>query len=176
MRIDNLQEIGNRLRKKNVWFHVDACHGSQLAFSRTHRHKICGISQADSFTIDPHKVLWIPNTCSFVLFKNPQALARIPTNSTFILKTQWSLGQITPCIGTKAFDALKLWSVIKFFGRSGIERLIDERLALTGVIQNEISKHPDLLLLNETDTNSCVFFFCRSFFKSQQSQSQILKR
>lgn len=48
MRIDNLQDIGVVLRKHKVWFHVDACHGSQLAFSRTHRHKIAGIEEADS--------------------------------------------------------------------------------------------------------------------------------
>lgn len=159
MRIDNLREIGAVLRKYNVWFHVDACHGSQLAFSRTHRHKIRGIEEADSVTIDPHKVLWIPYMCSFALFKNPQSLANVSTNSDLVLKTQWSLGQITPCVGSKAFDALKLWSTIKCFGRSGIESLIDARLALAEEIQREIKKHEEVLLLNETDINACMFIF-----------------
>ena len=159
MRVDNLDNIADRVHKKGVWFHVDACHGSMLAFSRTHRHKIRGINKADSITIDPHKVLWVPYTCSFVLFKNPKSLSRISTNSDLILKTQWSLGQITPCIGSKSFDALKLWSNIKFFGQSGIEQLIDQRLELTKQIQNQIRQRPDLLLLNETDINSCMFIF-----------------
>lgn len=154
MRIDNLHEIGVVLRKNNIWFHVDACHGSQLAFSRTHRHKIRGIEEADSVTIDPHKVLWIPYLCSFALFKDPKSLSNVSTNSDLILKTQWSLGQITPCIGSKAFDALKLWSTIKYFGRAGIERLIDARLALTEEFQHEITKHSDVILLNETDINA----------------------
>jgi glutamate/tyrosine decarboxylase-like PLP-dependent enzyme len=159
MRIDNLHDIGVVLRNHKVWFHVDACHGSQLAFSRTHRHKIRGIQEADSVTIDPHKVLWIPYMCSFALFKDPESLANISTNSDLILKTQWSLGQITPCVGSKAFDALKLWSTIKYFGSSGIESLIDARLALTKEFQEEINRRKEVLLLNETDINSCMFIF-----------------
>jgi L-2,4-diaminobutyrate decarboxylase len=159
MRIDNLHDIGVVLRKNKVWFHVDACHGSQLAFSRTHRHRIRGIEEADSVTIDPHKVLWIPYMCSFALLKDPKSLANISTNSDLILKTQWSLGQITPCVGSKAFDALKLWATIKYFGRSGIETLIDTRLALTKAFQDEINRHTEVLLLNETDINACMFIF-----------------
>jgi hypothetical protein len=79
------------------------------------------------------------------------------------LKTQWSLGQITPYIGSKAFDALKLWSVIKYFGRSGIEGLIDARLQLTKDFQDAITRHEDLILLNETDINSCMFIFMPRF-------------
>jgi L-2,4-diaminobutyrate decarboxylase len=159
MRVDNLDGLAQILEQKNVWFHVDACHGSQLAFSKSHKHKIRGIEKADSVTIDPHKVLWIPNTCSFVLFKDPRTLASISTNSDLILKTQWSLGQITPCIGSKAFDALKLWSSIKFFGRSGIGKLVDQRLTLTKDIQNAIRNDPDLVLLNDTDINSTILMF-----------------
>jgi L-2,4-diaminobutyrate decarboxylase len=138
---------------------VDACHGSQLAFSRTHRHRIRGIEEADSVTIDPHKVLWIPYMCSFALLKDPKSLANISTNSGLILKKQWSLGQITPCVGSKAFDVLKLWATIKYFGRSGIETLIDTRLALTKAFQDEINRHTEVLLLNETDINACMFIF-----------------
>jgi L-2,4-diaminobutyrate decarboxylase len=97
--------------------------------------------------------------CSFALLKDPKSLANISTNSDLILKTQWSLGQITPCVGSKAFDALKLWATIKYFGRSGIETLIDTRLALTKTFQDEINRHTEVLLLNETDINACMFIF-----------------
>ena len=159
MRIDHLDSVSKLLQMKQIWMHVDACHCSQLAFSRKHRHKLAGIENADSITIDPHKVLWIPNTCSYVLFKDPKRLSNISTNSDLILKTQWSLGQITPCIGSKAFDSLKLWSTIKYFGQGNIEKFIDERLDLTEQIQNAIEEEPDLVLLNRTDINSCMLIF-----------------
>ncbi|KAI0002621.1 pyridoxal phosphate-dependent transferase [Xylariaceae sp. FL0662B] len=159
MCIDNLSEIADILKKKKVWFHVDACHGSCLAFSRTHRHKLNGIEKADSVTIDPHKALWVTYTCSFVLFKDPATLAKVGATTELILKTQWSLGQITPFIGSKAFDALKLWATMKYFGQEGIERLIDDRLNLTVQIQEEVRRNPDLILLNKTDINACIMLF-----------------
>ncbi|KAL7621170.1 hypothetical protein AAE478_008487 [Parahypoxylon ruwenzoriense] len=159
MCIDNLSEIADILQKKKVWFHVDACHGSCLAFSRTHRPKLKGIEKADSVTIDPHKALWVTYTCSFVLFKDPKTLAKVGATTELILKTQWSLGQITPFIGSKAFDALKLWATMKYFGQEGIERLIDDRLRLTAQIQEEVRGNPDLILLNKTDINACIMLF-----------------
>ncbi|KAK5991617.1 Cysteine-sulfinate decarboxylase [Cladobotryum mycophilum] len=170
MRIDSLDSIANLLQRKNVWFHVDACHGSSLAFSRTHRSKLRGIEKADSVTIDPHKALWVTYTCSFVLFKNPETLAKVGATTELILKTQWSLGQITPFIGSKAFNALKLWASIKYFGQQGIERLIDKRLDLTVQIQDELKRYPDLLLLNKTDINACVMVFLPSELQKRNAR------
>jgi L-2,4-diaminobutyrate decarboxylase len=159
MRIDKLDSLAEILGKHNIWFHVDACHGSQLAFSERHKHALRGIERADSITIDPHKVLCIPYTCSFVLFKDPTTLANTATSSDLILNTQWSLGQITPFIGSKAFDALKLWATIKVLGKQRIGKLVDERLDLTLAIQTAIRQRRNLILLNETDINSCMFIF-----------------
>ncbi|KAJ7060275.1 pyridoxal phosphate-dependent transferase [Mycena amicta] len=160
MRIDNLDSLADILQKEDIWFHVDACHGSQLAFSNKHKHKLHGIEKADSITIDPHKVLTLPYTCSFVLFKDPAAHAATATSSDLILNTQWSLGRVTPFIGSKAFDALKLWSVLKFLGKARLGQLIDERLDLTHTIQCEIEENcHDIVLMNDSDINSCMMAF-----------------
>lgn len=113
--------------------------------------------------------------CSFPLFKDPKSLANVSTNSDLILKTQWSLGQITLCVGSKAFDALKLWSTIKYFGRSRIETLIDARLALTEEFQEEITKHKDVLLLNETDINTCMFIYMPESLQRNRISAEYLK-
>uniref|UniRef100_UPI00397FF31F pyridoxal-dependent decarboxylase n=1 Tax=Salmonella sp. s59033 TaxID=3159713 RepID=UPI00397FF31F len=60
MQIDDLDALAKILEDKNVWFHVDACHGSQLAFSEKHRYKLRGIGKADSITIDSHKTMLVP--------------------------------------------------------------------------------------------------------------------
>ncbi|PVH91212.1 PLP-dependent transferase [Periconia macrospinosa] len=147
------------LLEHKIWFHVDACHGTQLVFSNKHKHKLQGIEGADSVTIDPHKTLFLPYNCSFVLFRDPATHAATSTNSDLILNTRWSLGQITPFIGSKAFDALKLWSLIKCLGKDCLGRLIDDRLELTGAIQSEIRQRSHLVLMNETDINSCMMVF-----------------
>ncbi|KIP11514.1 hypothetical protein PHLGIDRAFT_114370 [Phlebiopsis gigantea 11061_1 CR5-6] len=121
-----------------IRFHVDALDG-QLAFSELHRNKLRGIENADSIALDPHEVLFGPNSCPFVLFKDLRARVATAANSDLILTTQWSLGRITP-LHRKAFDVLKLWATIKFFGRASA----DERLELTHAIQSEINKRPYL--------------------------------
>lgn len=159
MRVDDLEALAEILHESKIWFHVDACHGFQLAFSQRHRYKLRGIERADSITVDPHKTLTIPYNCSFVLFRDPRAHAALATNSDLILNTQWSLGRLTPFIGSKAFDALKLWSTIKFFGTERLGQLIDERLDLTCATQSEIEQRPNLVLMNKTDINSCIMLF-----------------
>jgi len=71
MRIDHLDSLADVLQKHGIWFHVDACHGGQLAFSELHRSKLHGIEKADSITLDPHKVLILPCMCSSVLTRLP---------------------------------------------------------------------------------------------------------
>ncbi|KAG9251492.1 pyridoxal phosphate-dependent transferase [Emericellopsis atlantica] len=157
--IDHLDALAEILRKNDIWFHIDACHGSQLIFSEKYEHKRRGVEKADSITIDPHKTMALPYNCSFVLFRDPSAHAATSTNSDLILNTQWSLGRISPFVGSKAFDALKLWSTIRFFGRKRLGQLIDERLDLTKAIQLEIAQRPSLVLLNVTDINSCMMVY-----------------
>ncbi|KAF4455270.1 hypothetical protein F53441_2420 [Fusarium austroafricanum] len=105
MQIDDLDTLAQILEEKGIWFHVDACHGSQLAFSEQHRYKLRGIEKADSITIDPHKTMLVPYNCSLVLFREPSTQTALSTNSDLILNTQWPLGRISPFIGSKAFDA-----------------------------------------------------------------------
>lgn len=159
MQVDDLEGLAQTLRHHNIWFHVDACHRSQLVFSAKHKHKLRGIEKADSATVDPHKTLFLPYNCSFVLFRDPAAHAAIATNSDLILNTHWSLGQITPFIGSKSFNALKLWTIIKSLGKNGLGQLIDERLELTEAIQSEIRGRSHFVLMNETNINSCMMLF-----------------
>ncbi|KAI9150761.1 L-2,4-diaminobutyrate decarboxylase [Paramyrothecium foliicola] len=170
MRIDDLDGLSEILEQNNIWFHVDACHGSQLIFSERHRDKLGRIERADSITIDPHKTMLVPYNCSFVLFKDPSTHAATSTSSDLILNTQWSLGRISPFIGSKAFDALKMWSTIKFFGTEGLGRLVDERLEPTASIQSEIARRPNIVLLNNTDINSCMMMFI-----PRQTQAQCMR-
>ncbi|KAF5247734.1 hypothetical protein FAUST_616, partial [Fusarium austroamericanum] len=159
MQIDDLDALAKILEDKNVWFHVDACHGSQLAFSEKHRYKLRGIGKADSITIDPHKTMLVPYNCSLILFRDPSTHVALSTNSDLILNTQWSLGRVTPFIGSKAFDALKIWSTIKLFGRRRLGQIIDERLELTSAIQDEVTRRPNLILLNKMNINSCMMVY-----------------
>jgi len=96
LKIDSLHGLSQILQEKDIWFHVDACHGSQLAFSEQHRYKLRGIEKADSITIEPQQAMLIPYDCSLVLFREPSTQASLSTNSDSISNAQWSFGWTGP--------------------------------------------------------------------------------
>ena len=64
---DPLFAIGEIAHKYGAWFHVDASWGGAAVFSDKLRHKVSGTKVADSVAFNPHKMLGVPLTCSFLL-------------------------------------------------------------------------------------------------------------
>ncbi|KAK2691701.1 hypothetical protein QWA68_009520 [Fusarium oxysporum] len=157
LKINDLHGLAQILQDKDIWFHVDACHGSQLAFSKHHHYKLRGTEKADSITIDPQQTMLVPYDCSLVLFREPSTQASLSTNSDSIPNAQWSFGWTGTFTGSEAFNSLKIWSSIKRHGKNSMGWMIDERLELTNAIQLEVEHRPNLILLGGTDINSCMF-------------------
>ncbi|KAB8232677.1 pyridoxal phosphate-dependent decarboxylase family protein [Aspergillus alliaceus] len=64
---DPLESIGKLAHEYNAWFHVDACWGGAAAFSNKLKYKLAGCNLADSIAYNPHKLLGVPQICSFLL-------------------------------------------------------------------------------------------------------------
>jgi glutamate decarboxylase len=64
---DPLEAISAVCRAHGLWMHVDASWGGPAVFSARHRHRLAGAHLADSLTVNPHKMLNVPVTCSFLL-------------------------------------------------------------------------------------------------------------
>ncbi len=127
--IDNLKDIGNLCKKYGVWFHVDACHGGSLLFSKKLKNRdLSGIEEADSISIDPHKGMFVTYPCSYVIFKKRDALMKFnrykneSRNGEF-----WDLGLITPFLGSRGFESFKLWMLIKGLGKIELGKMVEKR-------------------------------------------------
>jgi L-2,4-diaminobutyrate decarboxylase len=57
--IANLESLADLTKKHDIWLHVDAAFGGSLIFSDTHKHRLQGIENADSVTIDFHKQKYV---------------------------------------------------------------------------------------------------------------------
>ncbi|MCL1972445.1 MAG: pyridoxal-dependent decarboxylase [Endomicrobia bacterium] len=168
MSVDNIEALSDIAQKENLWFHVDACHGFQLAFSDKLKYKIHGISRADSITLDPHKVLFMPYVLSSLLFKNPKDFKLIASNSDLIMKEDFAFGQITPMIGSKSFDSLKLWASIKYFGKNKIGEIVDKRYDLAKFLCKKLQERDNFIVLNKnTDINSVMFMYVSAKIKNE---------
>merc|ERR1712000_370623 len=62
-----LEEISAVCKEQGLWMHVDASFGGPVIFSKKHNWKLKGTHLADSLTINPHKMMNVPSTCSFLL-------------------------------------------------------------------------------------------------------------
>jgi glutamate decarboxylase len=68
---DSFAEIAAIARRHNMWFHIDGAWGGSFIFSDRLRHeKLKGCELADSIAINPHKMMGVPVTCSFLLAKD----------------------------------------------------------------------------------------------------------
>ncbi len=144
----------------DAWIHVDACHGGQLLFSKERRSRLQGIERADSISLDPHKVLSVPYTCSYFLVRNPAEFIGFWTSSTLVMDDPWSLGQLTPGIGSKSFSSLKLYLQIKKLGLDGMASLVDRRCALAEQFYHQVDADSAFeTLLSTPDINSVPFVY-----------------
>lgn len=161
MTVDNLDAIADMVHSidSQVWLHADACHGFSLGFSSSLKHKIKGIEKFDSISTDPHKVLLMPYTLSAFLVKDPKHMKKITSLSDLIMQEQFAFGQITPFLGSKAWSSLKLWFMMKNFGKEGLDELITKRYALAVYLSGLLKQDKDFEVLNEVEINSVAFFY-----------------
>lgn len=161
MTIENLKEVNKIVRKidKNIWLHADACHGFSLAFSETLKKKIEGIELFDSISTDPHKVLMIPYCVSALLIKEPEKFKLITSYSDLIMNEPFSLGKITPFIGSKSWVSLKIWFMVKNLGIRKIGQIIERRCEIAKKFGEMIKANNDFILLNDININSVVFMY-----------------
>lgn len=171
MSIDDFGELSKIAKKYNFWLHVDACHGLSLKFSNKYSNLIKEIDKADSVTIDPHKVLFTPYPCSYLLLKEPEILKKVSGISDLITKENFSFGQITPFFGSRPFDSLKIWFLIKHLGKNRIGELIDKRLTLAANLGRAINQDDDLILLNDVQMNSVVFIYVGNYKTRHNNES-----
>ncbi len=68
---DPLDKIADMCQRHNLWFHVDGSWGGSVVFNQEiARTRLKGVERADSVAVNPHKMLGVPMTCSFLLGKD----------------------------------------------------------------------------------------------------------
>ena len=164
MTIDNIEKICKIVKNEddNIWIHADACHGFSLAFSSNLKHFIKGINNVDSISIDPHKVLMLPYTLSALLIKDAEKMKLISSNSDLIMQEPFAFGQITPFIGSKSWDSLKLWFLIKNIGIKEIGKIIDRRYNMALFLEKILNASEDFIVINNVKINSVMFMYIKN--------------
>jgi len=134
--VDSITEIGAIARRHNLWFHVDAAYAGSAALLEEHRHILNGAAQADSLVVNPHKWLFTPVDLSILYTRRPDVMRRMlsleetpPYLDAAEQDRAVNLSEYSLALGRR-FRSLKLWFVLRYFGREGITRILRAHLKL----------------------------------------------
>lgn len=161
--IDPLRELGTYARQEGMWFHVDAAYGGALAFSPGNTHRLAGMEQADSITIDFHKLFYQPISCGACLVRNASSFDWIKGHADYLNPAEDEDCGIPNLVGksvqtTRRFDALKLFVSLRTLGQEGIARMIDHTLAIAQEAARIIRIEPKLESKNPVPSLNTVIF------------------
>ena len=140
--IDPVAEIA--ARKGDVWLHVDAAYAGSAWVCPELRFSAAGVEQADSLVVNPHKWLLVPMDCSALWTARPDAF-----RDAFSLVPEYlrsaddvvSLSELAIPLGRR-FRALKLWAVLRCYGREGLQALIREQVRLAELFESWVRGEP----------------------------------
>jgi aromatic-L-amino-acid/L-tryptophan decarboxylase len=143
--VDPVPAIAERCEAEGVWLHVDAAYAGAAAVCPELRDRFAGWERADSVVVNPHKWLGVPMDCSTLWTRRPEvfrdAFSLVPEYLR-VAEEVASLSEYTQVLGRR-FRALKLWTVLRCYGRVGLQDRIREHVRLAELFEERVRADPD---------------------------------
>ncbi len=143
--VDPVPEIADLCERAGVWLHVDAAYAGSAAVCEEFRWALAGCERADSLVVNPHKWLFTPIDCSCLYTRRPDAFRNAFSLVPDYLRTSeedvTNLMEYGPALGRR-FRALKLWAVMRCYGREGLQALIREHARLARLFASWVEAEP----------------------------------
>ena len=142
--VDPVPEIASLCEQAGVWLHVDGAYGGAAAVCEEFRWVLAGCDRADSLVVNPHKWLFTPVDCSCLWTRRPEAFVQaFGVTSDYMPERSavTDLKDYGPALGRR-FRGLKLWTVLRCFGREGLQELIREHVRLAQLFASWLKEEP----------------------------------
>jgi len=176
--IDDLSTIGRLAKQYGCWFHVDAAYGGALLLS-AYKHRLNGISSADSVTVDFHKMFFQPVSCSAVFVRDKSLLSPLHFSSDYFNRMDDCEPNLVEksLATTRRFDALKIWFSLEHFGLDVFASMVDKLLELTRYCANLVESSEKLELYRQPELSTVLFRFKEKsdFFHSKLRRQLLYK-
>jgi aromatic-L-amino-acid decarboxylase len=142
--VDPVPAIADACAAAGTWLHVDAAYAGAAAVCPELRPLFAGWERADSIVVNPHKWLAVPMDCSALWTRRVDAF-----RDAFSLVPEYlrvsedvvSLNEVSVPLGRR-FRALKLWTVLRCFGRDGLQAMIREHVRLASEFERWVRDEP----------------------------------
>jgi aromatic-L-amino-acid/L-tryptophan decarboxylase len=137
---DPVAEVARR--KGDAWLHVDAAYAGSAWVCPEHR--VDGIDRADSLVVNPHKWLLTGMGCSCLWTGRPEDFRSAFSLVPEYLRTRddvLSLSEVSIPLG-RPFRAMRLWAVLRCYGRVGLQAQIREHVRLAALFEEWVREAP----------------------------------
>lgn len=162
---DPLPPLIELKRRTPFWLHVDGAWGGAVLFSdRLRPQFLSGLEQADSFTLDFHKMLGTALMCNVLLFNRRPELLREALSAgdeSYIFRDDddgeiRDLGTMSLQCGRRV-DSLKWFLDWKFYGRAGFAQRVEKYLELCQYAEARVMAEPELELAAPRESFNICF-------------------
>lgn len=159
--VDPVPAIADICEREGLWLHVDAAYGGTAAILPECRHVLDGCERADSLVVNPHKWLFVPIDLSAFYTRRPEIVRSAFSLVPDYLRTPEdglapNLMDYGVSLGRR-FRALKLWMVLRAFGREGIVERLREHLRLAGLFRSWVEGDADFEVMAPTPLSVVCF-------------------
>lgn len=159
--IDDLRAIGERARRVEAWFHVDAAVAGAFLLSPRLRARLAGIEDADSVTVDFHKLWWQPFNASALVVADGTRCQPLRVTSNYLDRGD-ELDGVVNLVGrsldtSRRFDAAKVLATLRSVGRTTMAAMLEHLVALATYAGELVDAHPLLELVATPTSVTCVF-------------------
>lgn len=162
--VDPVDAVADICEKHRIWLHVDTAFAGSAAIVPEMQHYFKGFERADSIVTNPHKWLFTPFDLSILYCRDlsmlKQAFSLVPeylkTSDESSVKNGMDYGiQLG-----RRFRSLKLWFVIRYFGREGLIDRIRDHCRLAQLFASWVEASPNFELLAPVPFSLVCFRAC----------------
>ena len=144
--VDPVPAIADACARAGAWLHVDAAYAGSAMVCPELRWAFEGVERADSLVVNAHKWMFTPMDCSLLWTSRPDDFRAAFSLTPEYLRTPdaedaLSLSEYGPALGRR-FRSLKLWAVLRCYGRSGLQARIREAIRLAALFEGWVREEP----------------------------------
>jgi glutamate/tyrosine decarboxylase-like PLP-dependent enzyme len=164
--VDDFDWLADVVEKYSVFLHADAAYGGPFILGER-RGLFKGISRADSITVDPHKMMYVPYSAGAILFKDKRVHALIQKNARYLqpngsegilgdpeLRNFGFAGRVEGSMGSGG--VISTWATMRLLGNDGLKTLLDHTIELTNCAYNRVLASEVLRPVHEPELNTLL--------------------
>lgn len=144
--VDPVAAMAEIAERYGLWLHIDAAYAGPAAILPECRHILAGAERAHSLVLNPHKWMFVPVDLSAFYTRRPDMLRRAFSLVPEYLQTADAPREVNLMdyglpLGRR-FRALKLWFVMRYFGRLGIQRVLRAHMEWAQELAKNVDADP----------------------------------